>query len=140
MLVLRPLPCLKRYSSCHTLSRCVFLWSCTFKYTPYRKASRFASGKRLTLQTSLKPALRKLGRYSSPDTLSPLRAPWSRTILYAPVVACAGSLPDGRLSPKTSVYSTLRKLGRYSSPDTLSPLRFCSLSLPPLMVRGGVTK
>ena len=114
---------MKRHSSCHTLSRCVFFGSCTFKYTPFQKASRFASGKRLTLKTSVEPTLRKLKSNASRNTVSPLRAPWSRTSVYAPVVAYAGSLSFARLTLKTSLEAALRKFRRHSSRETAG-LRF----------------
>ena len=89
------------------MSGCVFFGSCTSKYTSFQKASPFASGKQLTLKTSLEPALRKLLRGISRN-------------MPAPCVAYAGSLSFARLTLKTSLEWTLRKFRHYSSCHTLS--------------------
>ena len=114
------------------MSGCVFFGSCTSKYTPFQKASPFASGKRLTLKTSLEPTLRKLLRGISRN-------------MPAPCVAYAGSLSFARLTLKTSVYHALLlplfDRGHEATHNHTSPFGRGNVTpptLPPLMVRGGV--
>ena len=85
-------------------------------YAPVAKSAGFVSRTRLTLKTSLEPALRKFRRYSSRGTAG-LRFGLVGTIMYAPCAESAPFASDGRLSSKTSLYPHI---------------------LPPLLERGGV--